>query len=537
VRNERYDVHSVSLAYDGNVTSSPRLAATIASNASLAVARVLIQTISVFAASVLLTRVLGPSDFGTYRLALSIVWVLEFATVLAFPSATTKFVAELADREPGTTFHVLRFFLVRATVCYVVVAVPFVLLSPVIARFYHDETLVPLLILGGVSVLPGLWSGIFQAALRGRQRFGALSLMAVTHAVVNFTLIGVLLWQGGRVFALFALFIVLNALNLVMALAWTWPDVRRPATGAAVPAEARRRMLRYAVLFGATNAANLLLSERVEVFFLGRLWNSAEVGFYSLAVSLALYTRRLAPTALDEVLFPVIARLEGAGERWSVANAWVHSSRYLAMLGFPMLFGGALVAEPAVVLLFGATYRPAASALALLISAAGFVAVAHPAGSVILSQERHRFLLTGTVLAGVASVLLDLALIPPYGAVGAAAANSVILAGWSSVQIGYVASRLRARLPLGNLARLGAAAAIAILPGLAIRMWAPAPPAVELALILVTFVLIYPFALVAMRSLLPDDVERLLAAADALPRLMRVPLRRALGHLRPAATA
>jgi len=537
VRNERHDVHLVSLAYDGNVTASPRLAAAIASNASLAVGRVLIQTVSVFAASVILTRVLGPSEFGTYRLALSIVWVLEFATVLAFPSATTKFVAELADREHGTTFHVLRFFLVRATLCYVVVAVPFLLLSPAIARFYHDETLVPLLVLGGVSVLPGLWSGIFQAALRGRQRFGALSLMAVTHAVVSLTLIGLILWQGGRVFALFAFFIALNAFNLAMAFVWVWPDVRRPSPVAAVPAEARRRMLRYAVLFGATNAANLLLSERVEVFFLGRLWNPAEVGFYSLAVSLALYTRRLAPTALDEVLFPVIARLEGAGERWSVANAWVHSSRYLAMLGFPLLLGGALVAEPAVVLLFGATYRPAASALALLLSAAGFVAVAHPAGSVILSQERHRFLLTGTVLAGIASVLLDVVLIPSYGAMGAAAANSVILAVWSSVQIGYVASRLRARLPLGNLARIGAAAAIAILPGLGTRVWASAPPVIELALIVVTFVLAYPFALAAMHALFPDDVERLLAAADTLPRPMRAPLRRVLGHVRPAATA
>src|SRR5437879_11967711 len=134
-------------------------------------------------------------------------------------------------------------------------------------------------------------------------------------------------------------------------------------------------------------------------------------------------------------------------------------------------------------------------------------------------------------------MLLDLALIPPYGAVGAAAATSVILAAWSSVQIGYVASRLRARLPLGNLARIGVAAAAAILPGLVIRMWAPAPPAVELALIVATFTLVYPFALAAMHALFPDDIERLLAAADTLPRPMRAPLRRVLGQLRPAAPA
>src|SRR5262249_52347669 len=156
-------------------------------------------------------------------------------------------------------------------------------------------------------------------------------------------------------------------------------------------------------------------------------------------------------------------------------------------------------------LFFGVSYRPAAPALGLLLSAAGFIAVAHPAGSVILSQERHRFLLVGTLAAGVTSVLFDLVLIPPYGAVRAAAANSVILAAWWSVQIGYAARRLRARLPVANLARIGAAAAIAFLPALGLRLWASVGPAIMLSAILTSFVLAYPFALIATRALRPDD--------------------------------
>src|SRR5262249_49083387 len=156
-----------------------------------------------------------------------------------------------------------------------------------------------------------------------------------THALLSLGVIGVIVWQGGRLRALFAAFVAMNTVTLALAVAWLWPSVawRSAAPGALGP-ETRRRMLRYAVLFGATNAANILLSERVEVFFLGRFWNPAEVGFYSLAVSLALYARRLAPTALDEALFPVIARLEGTRDRWSVANAWIHASRYLTILGF-----------------------------------------------------------------------------------------------------------------------------------------------------------------------------------------------------------
>src|SRR5262249_28267513 len=133
--------------------------------------------------------------------------------------------------------------------------------------------------------------------------------------------------------------------------------------------------------------------------------------------------------------------------------------------------------------------------------------------------------------------LFDLVLIPPYGAVGAAAANSVILAAWSSVQIGYVARRLRARLPVANLARIGAAAAIAFVPALGFRLWASVGPAMMLSAVLTSFVLAYPFALIATRALRPDDVERLLAVADRLPRSARIPLRRMLRLVRPPAPA
>jgi O-antigen/teichoic acid export membrane protein len=513
------------------MSDTPRLAAAIASNATFTALRVLVQTAAGLAVSVVLARTLGPHEFGTYRLALSVVWVLEFATVLAFPSATTKFVAELsARRGAGAVAAVVRFFLGRATLCYVLVAVPFLALSPAVARFYRDDRLVPLLVLGGLSVLPGIWTGILHAGLRGLQRFPALSLFALVHAVVNLAAIVLILSHGGGLQALFALLVGLNLLSLGMVLVAMRHHLAAGRTGA-IEAEPRRRMIRYAVVMGAANAANLLLSERVEVFFLGRFWNPAEVGFYGLAVSLALYARRLAPTALDEALFPVLAQLEGARERWDVANAWLHATRYMAMLGLPLVVGGALAAEPAITVFFGPAYLPAAPAFAVLLSAAGVVAMAHPAGSVILSQERHTFLLRGTIAAGLGSILIDLVLIPPFGATGAAVANGIVLVVWSMAQIAFVAASLRARLPAGNIARALAATVLAFLPALAARQLTAAPPALRLTAVVLAFAVLYPLALALTGALLGDDVERLRAVVDRLPRPARPALRRALGVL------
>ena len=352
-----------------------------------------------------------------------------------------------------------------------------------LAEFYRSEVLAALVIPAALAVLPGLWYGILAAGLQGLQQFRALGTVALAQAVVTLAGTLIVLALGGGAWELFVLAIAVNGLGLALAARAGGSELRPQSPRELEPA-LRARMWRYGLTLGVLGIPAALLSERLEVFFLGRFWAPADVAFYSLAAGLALHARRLGPSALGEVLFPVIARLEGRRDAWGVANAYVHSTRYLVMAGWPVALGGALLAEPLIRLLFGAAYAPAVPALVILVVGAGIVAMGHPAVAVIYSQERNTFLIVSSLAIVVLNIGLDLVLIPPWGAVGAALANAVVQAVLLAVHTLWVSRWLGVRPPVADALRSLAAAILAFAPAMVLQSW-PAGP-FPVALLVVT---------------------------------------------------
>jgi O-antigen/teichoic acid export membrane protein len=297
--------------------------------------------------------------------------------------------------------------------------------------------------------------------------------------------------------------------------------VRPPADDGRLEPEVRRRMWRYAAGLAVIGLVNGVLSERLEIFFLGRLWTPAEVGFYSLAVTLALHARRLGPGAIGEALFPLITRLQGLGDRGGVGHAWREATRYLAMVGLPLAVGGAGLAEPLLLALFGPAYLAAAPAVAVMFAVAGLVSIALPAGAVILAREGHGFLLRASLLLAVLNVAADLALIPSYAALGAALANLLTQAVWLLAQVLVVSRWLGVGAPVGDVARVAAVTGLVFVPLGALR----AHPAFGLlpdSLVgLAVAAVLYPPLLALAGALHAEDLARLQAAADRLPAGLR----------------
>lgn len=488
------------------------LTAAIAGNVAFTFLRFLVVLLAGLGTSVLVARALGPQEFGTYRLVMGLVWGLEVAAVLAFPNAVTKFTAELSGLdEPGRDARVLAFFGRQATLMYVVVTVPLLLFAGPIARFFHDPAIAPLLGLGALAVLPGVWAGLLAGTLRGRQRFRELAALGLGQAMLGVGGTALVLALAGGLPGLFTLFILLNLANLgLLALAgrghWT--------RGAPLGAGLTGRMWWYGAVMGLIAVLGAVVWERSEVFFLGRWATPEQVGFYSLAYTLALELRRLLTTAFGEVLFPVIARWQGRGEEPLIAAAVLQATRCLAMVACALVVGGALFAEPVIRLLFGSAYVEAAPVLAILLLSAGAVALGQPAAAVLVNRERYRFLTGSFALLAAGNVALDVLLIPSGAARGAALANTATQLAAVGAQLVAVNRLLGARFPLGTLLRSLGAAGLAALPAWGLGAGGDGA---GLALGVVAFALGYPVALRLAGALSAEDVERLRAAAAACP--------------------
>jgi O-antigen/teichoic acid export membrane protein len=170
------------------------------------------------------------------------------------------------------------------------------------------------------------------------------------------------------------------------------------------------------------------LLTRTDTLMLGYLRSSAEVGLYSAAFPLAS-ALVLVLSSFGFMYLPVASRLDAADKRDEIDAIYKLTTKWIFILTFPGFL--TLVAFPGDVIatLFGPEYAPASTAL--LILAVGFFTRAAFGRSreTISALGYTTYLLVTNVFAFVLNVGLNLALIPRYGAEGAAVASAVSFVG------------------------------------------------------------------------------------------------------------
>lgn len=377
-----------------------------------------------FITSVCQARLLGATGRGdvTRFANASALSVLYFG--LGINSALTYFVAS-GTVEP----RALRRLLTRLYAVLVVLVVACTSLASVtpLRRFLpHDLSMLEL-----VAALSAFFAASqlssWLAALRvARADFTVINASAVAVSVTGALVSTALLWTspgsiGPR--TIIALLVGLEALRAaILALLTlrrfrpsTLPEGRVPASRGL----GLRELLGYSLLTYA-GAALQFLTYRLDMWVVDAWRGAAELGRYSLAVSLAQMVW-IVPAAASRVVFPYSAmldRVEAARLAWRIACL---ASLVSALVGVV----GLVCAHLFLTVLFGADFSEVPALLGILLLGV----VPYSLGKV-LSNHLAGINAVGTGvwlgLGGFAiTVLLDFALIPIYGATGAAWATAI----------------------------------------------------------------------------------------------------------------
>jgi O-antigen/teichoic acid export membrane protein len=195
---------------------------------------------------------------------------------------------------------------------------------------------------------------------------------------------------------------------------------------------------------------------RLDQWILGTLSTSRELGLYSVAVAWgeALY---YLPTALDRVQRPSLVR--AASER-DAAGLAAAVFRGTVVLTIP-LAAAVIVAAPVLcVTVFGEEFRGSIDDLRVLAAGAFGIIALKLLGNALTARGRPLLVTAGVGIAFIATVTLDLILIPSYGGLGAAIASAVAYtAGGLTLAVLFaraLATPLRGLVPrVADVARVG----------------------------------------------------------------------------------
>jgi O-antigen/teichoic acid export membrane protein len=113
------------------------------------------------------------------------------------------------------------------------------------------------------------------------------------------------------------------------------------------------------------------IQAQADIVIAGRVLSAAELGYYTTALFLAqLFVNKVVPP-LNEVAFSAYARIQD--DPTAVAQGFLKSVRVVMLLAIPFCFGLAAVSQPAVELMLGAKWLPAAPLVTLLALAMPFM--------------------------------------------------------------------------------------------------------------------------------------------------------------------
>jgi O-antigen/teichoic acid export membrane protein len=391
-----------------------------------------------FVALVLLTRALGPPGRGTIAFITVTSIVSARVTRLGVSEAAIVFAAQRPHLRPSLLANLVLSVTAAAIVAAAVVSAVLFTVPAWRPSGVGDAELI-------ILALGMLASALVDAGysfILGCSRFGI-------HAVITVATAWLYALAVATVWVTLGLTVVRGALiwvavQGVKALVLLWASARTSGVG-----RPSGGLLRESIGFGIRAWVGSLsdaLNDRVDQILIAFIASEATLGVYAVAVNaweILLYLPGAAATAV----LPSVARAERTLRVEQVLKAF----RSVAVISLSALAVAAIAGPPLLIVVFGAPFDASIGPfLWLLPGTLGYVAVAIFSSALVASSWPGLSSLGPLVSLGL-GLVLDVVLIPPYGAEGAAiAASAALLAGGATALVLY---RTRVSFSLGALIR------------------------------------------------------------------------------------
>lgn len=447
-------------------------------------------TIAALVGMAVFTRLLSPTEYGIYSLAVAAVGLSSTVFYSWINASVFRFAREHATS--GDLFAtawrlhiIIAFAVVAIGVGVYLILLPGMTLSLPLSLYVLSLLLLPV----------SCFLNLGQSALQGLRRISSFAYVAITHGCLRVVAAAaLLLWVSRTAVGVITGYTIGAAVAGMLAL-WLLHRGSLPLRGKISPALVRD-FAHYGIpLIGVFGVSWVLsLSDRYLVAY---FWGAGAAGIYTAGYQAGSYLIMLPSSLLVGTMFPISIELYTADDHQRVGEFLEKSAQLLLFILFPLLWC-ALFLPDAIMTLFGRSYSEASAIVLPVTGGHLLLALAQLLHkSFELSKKTTRMFLFMS-LAALINVILNLGLIPVFGSMVAAWTTLVAY----GVYLGLVAARgarlLDWRFPWFTLTRCAVCGFAAYAP--AFLVWRAVPSIPLIVLCVVFLSLVYLLALCLWRE-------------------------------------
>ncbi|TAJ44323.1 polysaccharide biosynthesis protein [Methanofollis fontis] len=451
-----------------------------------------------FVATMYFAHILGSSMYGVYALFLAYYGIFSLIGDGGFGGAAVKRISEGNERNAYfTAFIFLRVALLAVSVVVVIA------LSDYLSR-EGTTSMVPWLLF---ALVAGIFYGVSVNGTYGEGMVGVSQTSNLFNNIFKVLLQILAVYLGYSTAGLVGGFISGMIVGGFFCLRYIHLDLARFTVAHL------KKLFTFSIwIFLSTSGA--LVFSYADTILLGYFMSTADVGVYRIAFQFTA-AATFTTTALRTTLYPKISRWHADNSLERINLSLARAVTYSLLLAVPVAVGGWILGDRLLYFFYGAGFAAGAPALAilLLVQIVNVFMYLQTMCLNAIDRPRESFYATGT--AAVVNILLDLALIPILGIVGAAVATLITMLVNVAIARHYLARQIPVQIERGPVLHILLAAGAMALVVLAYRL---AIPLSNIFLVLGAVALggiVYGFVLLKADTGLHDEIRALVVQLGA----------------------
>jgi O-antigen/teichoic acid export membrane protein len=367
-------------------------------------------TVIGFISTIFFAHTLGPAPLGAYFLFLAYFGILNMVGDGGFGGAAVKRISE--GKEPNeylSAFAFIRIVLLAFSVSLLLLAEP----------YFKDLTSSGVFFWLLLALIVSVFSSIAGTGVYGTGKVGVSQISVFVDALTRtiFQIIAVFLGFG--VAGLTGGFVGGLIAGVIMNLRYL--DLKLVRFGISH----LKNLSGFSFWIFLTASGSLVFCY-ADTILIGFFMSNADVGIYRTAfqlTSVATFTT----LAFHTVLYPKISNWGTQGQIAEIENSLASAWTYSLFLALPTCIGGWILGDKLLYYLYGSSFVEGTSALyfLLLVQVVNVFMFLGTMSLTALNRPKDAFWIT--VIAAIANILLDLALIPIMGITGAAVATLIAM--------------------------------------------------------------------------------------------------------------
>lgn len=276
-----------------------------------------------FITTLILAKLLTPKDFGLVAIAAILIEILTIFKDMGLTEALI-YRKEEVDKASNTAFLMV---LGLNSILFVIALI----IAPFAASFYDNPSVMPVMIILSSNLILNGMQTVPYALLRKAINFRSMVIPTVVPVGISSVASIVMAFTGFGVWSLVLKSTIQSFLTMVMI----FKAVKfRPRL--AFDKKIAAEMMKYGK-FIIGSSIFLVLLYNIDKFYVSKFSGISELGFYTLAMSIATLPISEFSHIIGNVMFPVLSKLNQEMELFKAS--FLKTFRYVSMISIPMAFG------------------------------------------------------------------------------------------------------------------------------------------------------------------------------------------------------